>query len=182
MATLGKANEFQAKVALSNLTTPEKMILLAIRRWLENERNWPLIAAEFEAAMGPEDAARALDGLAGFLEVVSSHARRTLWFRRPLCSSVTHDERSLLAFLGACQQDAEDHANALLCHLIPPVAHRAAWAHAGLLARTLKGGGLPIPLPRPGRVNPLHRALSPDANSLRTKSHGGAVKPTLVSL
>lgn len=170
------ANALQASVRMVSLTMAERMLLLAIRRWLDDQRNWPLIGAEFEAALGRDRAKDALNGLAGFIETISAHARRTLWFRRPLCSLVTHDERSLLAFLGACQRDAEDHANAVLRYLIPPCAHTAAWAHAGLLARSFKGGGLPIPLPEAGRVNPLHRVLSPDAHSLRL-SHGGAVKP-----
>jgi hypothetical protein len=135
---------------VSGLEAPERLIVNAVRVWLQMPTNWPLVAEDFRLAFGDNESLFALNGLKGLLELLAAHARRTLYFHRPCCSRISADERALLTLIGALQHGRHAHAQAVLSWLLPGPQQAEAYKHAFWLACGMAECSLLLGLPGEG--------------------------------
>jgi hypothetical protein len=135
---------------VSGLEAPERLIVNAVRLWLQAPTNWPLVAEDFRLAFGDNESLFALNGLKGLLQVLAAHARRTLYFHRPCCSRISADERALLTLVSALQHGRQDHTHAVLRWLVPEPQQTEAYKHAFWLAGGMAECGLLLQPPGEG--------------------------------
>jgi len=135
---------------VSGLEAPERLIVNAVRMWLQAPANWPMVVEDFRLAFGDNESLFALNGLKGVLQVLAAHARRTLYFHRPGCSRTSADERALLTLIGALQHGRHAHAQAVVSWLLPGPEQAEAYKHAFWLACGMAECGLLLRPPGEG--------------------------------
>lgn len=101
---------------LCELTTPEQLVVLWMRRWVESEGGRRDVQRDAALRFG-EHGGLAVDALARFLGAVACHARRPLQRHGRGCACVGADEGALAAIVAA----AGRRDGCLLRLIVPPL-------------------------------------------------------------
>ena len=120
-----------------DLNYMERLLLHALRQWVQNRDCWSEIVLEFNRACGPRTATRICEALDRLFRDVGSAARRHLRLYPPVCCQVSQDELCILNLFAAHQAGAGSHADALLLWLVPTAAASRIRETARAIAREL---------------------------------------------
>ena len=120
-----------------DLNYMERLLLHALRQWVQNRAHWSEIVLEFNRACGPRTATRLCEALDEFFRDVGIEARRHLRLYPPVCCHVSPDELCILNLLAAHQAGEARHADALLLWLVPNKAARRIRESTRMIARLL---------------------------------------------
>jgi hypothetical protein len=125
----------------NDLTYMDRLVLHALRQWVQNRARWSEVVLEFNRACGPRTATRLCEALDDLFRDIGVEARRHLRLYRPVCCHVSRDELCILNLLAAHQAGEVLHAEALLRWLVPEPAVRRIGQRARQIARILSETG-----------------------------------------
>jgi len=120
-----------------DLNYMERLVLHALRQWVQNRDLWSEVVLEFNRACGPRTATRLCDGLDQLFRDLGIQARRHLRLYPPVCCRISQDELCILNLLAAHQAGEVRHAQALLQWLVPNTAVRPIGLVSKSIAREL---------------------------------------------
>jgi hypothetical protein len=127
---------------------PESLLLDSFRLWSQNPENLTYVRRRLCHEMGSAAGERAAKAMKLLGHILGLQTRRTFYLMRPGSLSVTTDERTLIAMIGAILHGRRDHANAMVTLLLPTPCHGTVLALAGELGRAFRMGGLVLAPPR----------------------------------
>ena len=128
---------------VAELDCPGQLIVWSCRHWLESAHDWPALQQVFWEACGITNVEAALQGFQEMIGILSGSSRRTLFFHRPACRRVSADELCILNLVSALQNERNEHAEALVCWLVPAsMQARLLRSAAGLAAALHKSGNV----------------------------------------
>jgi len=120
-----------------DLNYTERLVLHALRQWVQNRALWSEVVLEFNRACGPRAATRLCDALDELFCDLGINARRHLRLYPPLCCQISQDELCVLNLIAAQQAGASRHAAAILDWLVPEAAARRIGQCTREIAREL---------------------------------------------
>jgi hypothetical protein len=120
-----------------DLNYMERLVLHALRQWVQNRAQWSEVVLEFNRACGPRTATRLCDALDELFRDLGIRARRHLRLYPPVCCHISQDEICVLNLLAAYQAGEVLHAQAMLQWLVPNTAVRKIGLCAKSIAREL---------------------------------------------
>lgn len=120
-----------------DLNYMERLVLHALRQWVQNRAQWSEVVLEFNRACGPCTATRMCDALDELFRDLGIHARRHLRLYPPVCCHISRDEICILNLLAAYQAGEVLHAQAMLQWLVPITAIRKIGLCSRSIAREL---------------------------------------------
>lgn len=132
----------QPRLYVSALGQPERALLLAIRALMDPAecRGW--VMWEFGRLFGgAENSALAFAALRGFVRLLAVRARAAARVHDFEDHLVAADEHAVLMLVAALQARHCDHAEAILCWLLPAPAHGAALGFAVAVAGMMADNG-----------------------------------------
>ena len=91
-----------------DLTTPELLIVRSYRAWIKgmnetDSRPWNDVWNDFLGEFGTRDGKELLAWFARMINILRTHAERTVRYHQPGCPSLGQDERYFLNLVAACQ-------------------------------------------------------------------------------
>ncbi|MEP4887021.1 MAG: hypothetical protein ABJ215_11680 [Alphaproteobacteria bacterium] len=117
----------------NDLNYMERLVLHALRQWVQNRARWSEVVLEFNRVCGPRTATRLCEALDNLFCDIGIEARRHLRLYPPVGCHVSQDELCILNLLAAHQAGDDSHAEALLRWLVPDTAAD----RIGLIARKI---------------------------------------------
>ena len=114
-------------IAISNAALPkahelnysERLVLHALRQWVQNRALWSKVVLEFNRTCGPSKATEICEALDRLFRELGTTARRNLRLHKPVSCRVSPDELCLLNLIAAHQAEAACHADGLMRWLVP---------------------------------------------------------------
>lgn len=136
-------------IAISNAAQPqshelnysERLVLHALRQWVQHRARWSEVVLEFNRTCGPSTATQICESLDRLFRELGTTARRNLRLHQPVCCYVSPDELCLLNLIAAYQAGAVCHADGLLRWLVPNWEVQRIGDHCRQIARTLFDAG-----------------------------------------
>jgi hypothetical protein len=133
--------ETSPRRAICRLSFAEQLVIWAARAWLTGGDGWARVEAELSRAFGEAEGRATAAALGGFLALLNSAARRTLYLGPMTCRMVWPDEERLLATIRYLHADLDEAARRVLEPILPPAAQRLGLDRAAVLARRLAEAG-----------------------------------------
>jgi hypothetical protein len=126
-----------AHLNANDLTYMDRLVLHALRQWVQNRERWSEVVLEFNRACGPRTATRLCEALDDLFRDIGVEARRHLRLYPPVCCHVSRDELCILNLLAAHQAGEVLHAEALLRWLVSEPAARRIGQRARQIAQIM---------------------------------------------
>lgn len=137
------------------LPTSERFVLWALRQW-QQDRALPYEGSTLHRGFKVAGLLEALPDFAIAMDAVLFGTRRAMQIHVPACSSVSHDEATLVALCCLAQADFDGPLAASLDLMMAPTASRVANVRLKAFAVALASAGLrlaPAPGDAAGRLN-----------------------------
>jgi hypothetical protein len=137
------------------LPVSERFVLWALRQW-QQDRSLPCEGSTLHRGFKVAGVLDALPDFAIAMDAFLFGARRAIEIHVPTCSSVSHDEATLVALCGLAQADFDGPLIASLDVMMAPTASRVAAARLKAFAAALASAGLrlaPVPGDAGSRLN-----------------------------
>jgi hypothetical protein len=130
---------------VSDLSMGEQLVLWAVRKRLEGERQLPALRRAFRLADRGAHARDTFDAFETLFGTIGRNCRRDLWFHRCGCGCVSGDELTILGLVAA--EQSGDIASALFLGraLVAPAAIGDLREAAHRLAEALSERGFALP-------------------------------------
>lgn len=143
-----------------DLNYMERLLLHALRQWVQDRARWNEVVLEFNRACGPRNATRLCEALDRLFRDLGAAARRHLRLYPPVCCHVSQDELCMLNLFATHQAGASLHADALLLLLVRESAAPRIRDSARTIALVLFETGYFLkPRTGPGRIGGGGRLL-----------------------
>lgn len=95
---------------VSELGPIEAGAVLHLRRWCEGPEAWRSVSADLSAAVGPEQARRALGAFEELCNLCALHGRRPLMRHDPGCQCLGSDEACFANFIAVASEGEREDA------------------------------------------------------------------------